>query len=260
MGLFGSIAGIFGASSQVSAANEAKQILQQAQSKAYDYSSNLQTQFAPFLSDYQSKIGTSFDLIQQLTNQADAAGTAGGLTAADQISYQDAARLMNSNMAATGNLRSGASAFANEQLAQRAIADAANRRLSYMQLAFQGAGTLANTASSVGQFALGGQELAANVFNTGTNLAGSIAQAQVGIGAAKANKAQAIGSVFDSVVNTGAGFVMGAPGMEAGPMSSFVGASMGGNNLMQYKMLQNMFQGVGSSTSGSSNLNNYYNG
>ncbi len=171
MGLFGDITGIFGATQQRRASQEAGRILEANRQHALAASGGVAQQFQPFFGRAQGMgdtalaygneaqgyanvamgygneaqayangvtgampgqmdTGTYEQLLQDTIQQTQGMMPGQGMSAADQIALQDAQRLMNENLSATGNLRSGAAGFASAELARRAMADASQRNFA----------------------------------------------------------------------------------------------------------------------------------
>ena len=106
------ITGIFGATQEARAAKEALRILNEARETALTRSKALYDQYAPFAGmsrNYLDQAGAATDasqaLLQNVIAQAQGLDVGQGLSGADQIAYQDAARLLNEQLVGTGNLR-----------------------------------------------------------------------------------------------------------------------------------------------------------
>lgn len=168
MGLFGGIAGIFGATQEKRAAAEAARILQQAREDAVKEAGRISSEYAPFaqtaldafattsryvsddralsLEDRAISLGAyreDRDLMTRLLADTERADLGQGFSTADEIALRDAQRLTNENLVGTGNLRSGAAGYANMELARRVTADVRQRqigaRLNQLSLLFGGA-------------------------------------------------------------------------------------------------------------------------
>lgn len=257
MGILSGVADIFGGVQQKRAAAEAVAMLREAQNKGYNLSASMGAQAQPFLNKARSALDASagYDtMLQDFIKQTQAMDTGTGLSAADQIALKDAQRLMNENLVGTGNLRSGAAAFANVDLARRAAADASQRSfertLNKMQLLFggqaQGSGQALNRAQIAGGVGTGLNSISANLMAQAMGLASPMGQAEMSKGAAIASTIGAVGGVGDSLMSMGMGGAIGAanPGMvgaSSAGAGGAAGAMMGGNNMAQLMMLQKLF-------------------
>ena len=150
MGLFSSIAGIFGAVQERSANEEAERMAAEAAAKAQARSDELHATAKTFLDAGTSGIG----LMQKYLTKTEGLDTGTGLSGADRIAYEDASKLLNENMVSTGNLRSGAAAYGQAQLLSRVVAGADARRfgneVQKLQLLFSGSDAMTRVGSSVG--------------------------------------------------------------------------------------------------------------
>lgn len=258
MGLFSDISGIFGAVQEKRAAVEAQRILNEAKQQAMNESAKLSNQFDPFVTDAQNNLNTTSGLLQKYLGETENIQVDSGLTAADKIAYQDASRLLNEQMVATGNLRSGAAAFGQSELLRRVVADAEtrtfNQQMQKMGLLFGGSQELGNVGATQGQIGLQGKQMATSLLQTAFNLAPAQATAELQKGAALSNILGGIGGLGDSAVNTAVGAFAGGMGGLAGMGvaegwgGAGAGAMLGsgsGGSLSQMMMLQRMFQGSG---------------
>lgn len=208
------IAGIFGAVQEKRAAKEAIRILNEARAQAMSRSTELSTMFRPFvdqstqaLSQASAQIGESQ---QYLRDQAAQIEVGQGLTAADEIAYKDAARLLNEQMVGTGNLRSGAAAFGQTELLRRVVADANqrnfDRRLAKLQTIYGGMATGANQYGQIGniagQIGLQGQQLSAQLLQNALGFSTQLAGAEVRKGQALSNEIVSYGVATDEVAHT----------------------------------------------------------
>lgn len=206
------ISGLFKSSAQLRAQKEALRVINEARQEGITQSKALTEQFKPFFTESRGALdeartfdvtSASFDpLLKRLLGVAEQGATE-GLTEADRIAFEDARKLMNENLVATGNLRSGAAAFFNTELTRRVLADSVTRRQNYLQLALggqqQGSAQRLNLLQSVlnrgqiaGSIGLGGQQLATNLLTASMGLAPAAASAAAGVGAAR-------GGAFDAI-------------------------------------------------------------
>lgn len=253
MGIVSGITDIFASTQQKRAYQAAINVLNAAKDQAFGESSKLSAQFDPIISDAMSKLGISFDTIQKYLTDAANIDVGAPLNESDRIAMTDAQRLMNENMAKTGNLRSGASSFANEELTRRVIADATTRNfdrtLAKAQLLLGGANELSGVAGMEGNIGMTGKQIAENMFGTGLSIQQQIAQATLGKGMAGASQISSIGDLGDSLLSSAAmaygGFSGSLPGMGSGMGGAAMGAAMGMNPmLMPMMMMGNYFKGT----------------
>lgn len=264
MGLASGVAGIFAATQQKRAAGEAMRILAEAKNMAFDEAGKLKTTFDPIVKEAMTKLGVSFDTIQGMITDTQNLDTGEPLNASDRIAMEDATRLMNENLAKTGNLRSGAAAFGNAELTRRVLADAMtrnfDREMQKSQLLFGGANMLSGIAGIEANMGMQGISLSENMFSTGLSLEAQRAQAALGKGAALANQIMSVGDLGDSVINMGTmaaaggmgGF--GGMGVAGGASGAMTGAAMAGNPMLSsMMMMSNYFKGSTSPTMSSGN-------
>lgn len=216
MGLFGGIAGIFGATQEKRAAQEAARIMAVAREDATKEAAKISAEYAPFSKtslDFFDRAGgyatEDRSLIQQLIAETRTADIGQGFSEADQIALKDAQRLMNENLVGTGNLRSGVAGFYNTELARRAVADVRQRqigaRLNQLSLLFGGASQLQSTTGQTAQFGqaagnigVQGRGLAAQLYSSALGLAGGQASAELAKGRALSSQISSAGSALDS--------------------------------------------------------------
>jgi hypothetical protein len=228
LGIFSSISSIFSAGAQRRAAQEAMRLLAEAREQGIKESKAVSALFDPFVSAGGERLGTSFDVMQRLVTSAEA-GAAEGLTAADKLAFEDTQRLVNENLVATGNLRSGAGAFASAEVARRVAADASQRRLQYLNLAIGAGSQLGGIAQATGELGLGGKQISSQLLQASMGLAPAQASAVMAKGAAEAAQIQAMGSLGSDVLNMGLGFFGGMGGLP-GP-GGLGGAALGAGGL-----------------------------
>lgn len=231
------ITGIFGAIQEKRAAKESIRILKEARDTATARSNELYGIYKPFAEDSRQYLGQSADAIEAaqayLMEQGNQIEVGQGLTAADEIAYKDAARLLNEQMVGTGNLRSGAAAFGQTELLRRVVADANqrnfDRRLAKLTTMFggmnQAAGQFGNLGSISGQIGLQGQALSNQLLQTALGFSKDLSGAEIRKGQALSNEIVSYGVAADEIkdtiregygdmlagINTGAN-VMGAMG------------------------------------------------
>ncbi len=233
------IAGIFGAVQEKRAAKEALRLLNQAKEQAMARSTELSTMFKPFVEQggrYLTQAGESVDASQRyLMEQAAQMEVGQGLTAADEIAYKDAARLLNEQMVGTGNLRSGAAAFGQTELLRRVVADANQRnfdrraaklRLIYGGMA-AGANQLTNLGSISSQVGLQGQNLSNQILQTALGFSTQAAGMEIRKGQALSNELTSIGVAGDELWHTAYDAAKtfgtpasGAPAMNFNPLTA----------------------------------------
>lgn len=259
-GLFSDVASIFSATQEARAAKEAQRILNEARQQAATESAKLSQQFDPFVSSAKTNLNETAGLLQKYLRETEGVQVDTGLTAADKIAYQDAAKLFNEQMVSTGNLRSGAAAFGQAELLRRVVADAEsrtfNQQMAKLGLLFGGAGSLGSVGTAQGSIGLEGKRLSANMLSNAFNLAGAVAGAEIHKGAALANQIGAVGRLGDTTVNTAIGALAGGfgglPGMTSGGWGAAgTGALLGsgaGGQIGQMLSLQQLFGGGGSKT------------
>ena len=239
---FTAITGIFGAVQERRAMTEARRIINQAREEATARAGDYQRMFAPFLekgTQYMEKsaeaIAAAQNMLQEQGNQIEVGQ---GLTAADEIAYKDAAKLLNEQMVGTGNLRSGAAAFGQTELLRRVVADANqrnfNRRIAKLQVMFggmdQAAGQYGQLGSVSSQVGLQGQQLGAQLLQSALGFAPMQAQNAIRIGQAESNKITSYGVAADEFKDTireGYGDMLQGAAVGASVMGS-AGKMMGG--------------------------------
>ena len=210
MGVIGDIAGIFASTQEKRAASEAVAIINQARQQGMARSAEYETEFTPFISmskDALTQAGGYESMLRDIISQVQGLDVEPGLSGADRIAYEDAARLLNEQMVSTGNLRSGAAAFGQAQLLRRVVADASqrsfDRKVAKLNLLFGGQGALQSQALSraqtSGQIGLYGKQLSSQIL-----------QAAMGLAPAQATAEQAKGSALGQSVMFGGSAVEGA--------------------------------------------------
>lgn len=222
MGLFGGIAGIFGATQEKRAAEEAGRIINQARQEAVQKAGELSAESTPFLNKsldfFDAAAGYQTEdraLLRKLIADTEAADLGQGFSTADEIALKDATRLMNENLVGTGNLRSGAAGFYGMELARRVTADVrqrqVDRRLGQLQLLFgaqnQGASqtaSIANFSGQAGSIGMQGKSLATQLYASSLGLVGAQASAELAKGRALSSQISSAGDAFDSVGSAGA--------------------------------------------------------
>jgi len=237
VGLFSGIADIFGSVQQKRAAEEAQRMFKQTADKAFRRSDEEYAMFSPLVSQAQAGMRDSQGMLEKIMAQTQGMQTGPGLSDADKIAYQDAAKLLNEQMVGTGNLRSGAAAFGQSELLRRVVADANQRQfgrqVAQLQLLFGGQNQAAQHALGLGQIGTSGMSLSNQLFNTGTSMVQGQAGMEMTKGQTIAQQIGAFGGIADAGVNMGAGYAMGGAG----------GAMMGGQNMAQLGMMQQLFGG-----------------
>lgn len=251
-GIFGAIAGIFGSNAQKQAAQNALRLINEARELGTKEAKAVSAIFDPWITTGKEQLGTSFDIMQRLVGIAETGATTPGLTSQDQLAFEDAQRLINENLVATGNLRSGAGAFASAELGRRVTADAAQRRQNYLQLALSGGGQLGGIAQATGQIGLGGKQLSGTLLQAAMGLAPAAASAQLQIGAAQAAQYQAYGGLADAGLGAALGGFGGIGGL-SGWSGAAAGSGLGTGGIGQLAMLQSIF-GKGGGGGGGSQL------
>lgn len=208
------IAGIFGAVQEKRAAKEAIRILNEARAQAMSRSTELATMFKPFVDQGSQYLTEAGDLVGEsqrvLQEQAAMMETGQGLSAADEIAYKDAAKLLNEQMVGTGNLRSGAAAFGQSELLRRVVADASQRNFSRqatkLQLLYggmaQGASQYGQLGQAAGQIGLQGQQLSAQMLQNALGFSSQLAGAEIRKGQALSNEIVSYGVATDEVAHT----------------------------------------------------------
>lgn len=231
------IAGIFGAVQEKRAAKEAIRILNEAKTTAMNRSNELSAMFKPFVDQsgkYLTQAGQAVDASQQyLMDQAGQIEVGQGLTAADEIAYKDAARLLSEQMVKTGNLRSGAAAFGQTELLRRVVADANqrnfDRRIAKLQTIYggmaQGASQYGQIGSVSGQIGLQGQSLANQLLQTALGFSTQLSGAEIRKGQALSNEIVSYGVATDEVAHTVIDAFKAAGSMGASEMMGDGGAS-----------------------------------
>ena len=222
LGLFSSIAGIFGSTQEKRAAAEARRIINEARMEGITQSKRLGLQFDPFvdrsaqfLDEAATGIRGSQDYLQRIITQTEGLEVGAGLSSADKIAYEDAAKLLNEQMVSTGNLRSGAAAFSQAQLLRRVVADANERRFNRetakLQLLFggqqakaAGANQFATLGGTAGQIGLYGKQLSSQLLQAAMGLAPAEATAELKKGTALSQQIGFAGSAADAAVQSGA--------------------------------------------------------
>lgn len=230
------ITGIFGAVQERRATVEAMRILNEARQTATDRSNAIGAMFTPFVESGKQYLGQSADVIakaqQTLQEQAGQIEVGQGLTAADEIAYKDAARLLSEQMVKSGNLRSGAAAFGQTELLRRVVADANqrnfDRRIAKLQTIYggmaQGASQYGQLGTIASQVGLQGQNLSTQLLQTALGFAPHQADAAIRKGQALSNEITSYGVVADEMKDTG----REAWGDFLGGVNAFAGAMGGG--------------------------------
>ena len=237
MGLFGGIAGIFGATQEKRAAQEAARIMAVAREDATKEAAKISAEYAPFSKtslDFFDRAGgyatEDRGLLQQLIAETRSADLGQGFSDADTIALKDAQRLMNENLVGTGNLRSGVAGFYNTELARRVTADVRSRqidrRLNQLSLLFgaqgQGATQTAQVASfgnAAGNIGVQGRGLATQLYSSALGLAVGQAGAELAKGRALSSQITSVGNTLDPLASAGTAFA-GAP--EGGGSMAFL--------------------------------------
>lgn len=206
--------GIFGAAQEARAAREANRILNQAREEATKQAHDMTAMFTPFVergARYFDETEKRINAAQQtLQEQAGQIEVGQGLTAADEIAYKDAARLLNENMVGTGNLRSGAAAYGQSELLRRVVADANQRnftrRIAKLQLLYggmsEGASQYGNMATSSSGIGLQGNQIASGMLQNALGFAPMQANAAVNRGRAYSNELMSYGVFGDEIKDT----------------------------------------------------------
>lgn len=205
------VGNMFGSSAKLRAAKAAQQQLAAARAEATLRSKAYEEEFSPFvrmskgfLDEAATGVRSSQDYLQRLIAQTEGLDVGEGLSGADRIAYEDAAKLLNEQMVSTGNLRSGAAAFGQAQLLRRVVADASERRFSRqvgkLQLLFGGQGAMAaganqfqSLAGTSGQIGLYGKQLSSQLLQAAMGLAPAQASMEVAGGSARAEFAAGAG-------------------------------------------------------------------
>ena len=213
------VGNMFGASAKLRAAKAAQQQLAQARAEATARSKAYEGEFTPFvemskgyLEQAGAGIAESRGYLSRVLAETEALDVGEGLSGADRIAYEDAAKLLNEQMVSTGNLRSGAAAFGQSQLLRRVVADANERRFSRqtakLQLMFGGqqalsgvAGQYQSLAGTSGQIGLYGKQLSSQLLQAAMGLAPAQASMEVAGGAARAEFAQGAGGAPASLMS-----------------------------------------------------------
>lgn len=200
------IAGIFSATQEARASKEAMRILNEARQTAMQMSGRLENLFSPIVSEGAAGMNQARGLLSKYLTMTEGVQPDSGLTAADRIAYQDAAKLLNEQMVGTGNLRSGAAAFGQSELLRRVVADAETRRfnqqMTKLQTLFGGTqlmGNLGAQGASIGQQGLG---LSTSMMSNALNLSSQLAGAALQKGRALGNQIMSVGAATDEVAHT----------------------------------------------------------
>jgi hypothetical protein len=242
--IFGSIAGIFSASAQKRAAEAAMRLLAEAREQGIKESKAVSAMFDPFVTAGGERLGTSFDVMQRLVGTAEA-GAAEGMTAGDKLAFEDTQRLVNENLVATGNLRSGAGAFASAEVGRRVLADASQRRLQYLNLAIGAGRELGGIAASTAQTGVQGKNIASSLLQASMGLAPAQASAAMASGAAQAAQYQAFGGIGDALLGAGVGYGLAGssvlPGLTGG-QGALLGLGGGTGGLTNLALLYGLQQ------------------
>lgn len=194
--LFNVAAGLFGSSAEKRAAAEARAILNRARLEGIARSQAYEEEFTPFVSMSREALGEAGSyggLLQNIIMQTQGIEVGEGLSSADKIAYEDAAKLLNEQMVSTGNLRSGAAAFGQAQLLRRVVADASerrfNRQVAKLGLLFGGQNQAVSQAmaraQTAGQIGLYGKQLSSGLLQAAMGLAPAAASAKIQEGKAE---------------------------------------------------------------------------
>lgn len=207
-GIAAGVGGIFASEQQKRAAAEASRVINQARQQGLAASDALMRQYAPFTEmsnvAFANAMGLAGESQRYLMDQGSQIEVGQGLSAADEIAYKDAAKLLNEQMVSTGNLRSGAAAFGQSELLRRVVADANqrnfDRRVAKLSVMFggmnQGAQLFGQLGQATGQIGIQGQSIASNLLANSMGLAG-----------AQGNAIMAKGDASASGIMSGAGIV-----------------------------------------------------
>ena len=238
--LASSIGGIFGATQQRRAAQEAQRVINAARAEGRARSQVYESEFSPFVSMSKSYleesakgIAESRGYLSRILSETDALDVGEGLSGADRIAYEDAAKLLNEQMVSTGNLRSGAAAFGQSQLLRRVVADANERRFSRqtakLQLMFGGqqalsgvAGQYQSLAGTSGQIGLYGKQLSSQLLQAAMGLAPAQANMAIAQGNASATGIMAASSTLSSAAK---GFDVYQSGQESAAYRDYLKAN-----------------------------------
>ncbi|MGI9459481.1 MAG: hypothetical protein ACR2NF_05735 [Pirellulales bacterium] len=218
MGLFGDIFSAFGAASAEDASNEAVLMIQQARKEAKLKAREFQAQGNEFFDITKEILDFSKSLRPTIESLFEFVGNSAqsGLTAAEELTLTDSQRLLNENLASTGNLRSGAASIANARLASEVFAGADTRRLNQLTTLAGIQEGFASQAFIPGQIGSNLSGLAANLFQTAAGLSPSQGQAKIIAGQASERKFQAQGAAADSAAQIVASLFTGGLGGGAG--------------------------------------------
>ena len=237
LGLFSSIAGVFGSTQEKRAAAEARNIINRARTEGIARSQAYETEFSPFVTSakgFLDQAGQAVEgtagyegLLQKLLADTQEIEVGEGLSSSDKIAYEDAARLLNEQMVSTGNLRSGAAAFGQSQLLRRVVADANernfSRKVAKLQLLFGGqqqgvaqglarAQTFQGIGATSGQIGLYGKQLSSQLLQAAMGLAPAAAGAELKKGAALSQQIGFGGSIADTIYQGAVASGVGSPG------------------------------------------------
>lgn len=237
MGLFSGIGGIigsvFGATQQRRAFNSAINDLRQFQQeqalpqawRMRGWSDQLTTMGRDILTNGESPFKLSSDT-QALRRSL--MSTAGGLSPAAMLAFEDLNRLLKEDAVSTGNLRSGAFAFGQAELGRRVLADEMLRQQQLLQVFGQQDVQLSQLGLNAGLGLLEGGVNFGQISNQALGFAGNIttniADATIGRGAVNAAQLSGagagIGGVVDMASTALSGYLSGAPGGFQGALQS----------------------------------------
>jgi hypothetical protein len=200
------IAGIFGATQEARAAKEAMRILNESRQEARVYADRLEGLYTPLVKGGQAGVDQARSLLTDYLSQTQALDVGNGLTGADERSYKDASRLLNENMVATGNLRSGAAAYSQSELMSRVVANAQdrsfNRNIAKLNILFGGASAIGQQGLQESQVGTYGMGQVTNMRNSILGFGTNIANAELRKGGALSNQITSVGAATDEVAHT----------------------------------------------------------
>ncbi len=230
------IAGIFGATQEARAAKEAMRILNESRQEARAYADRLEGLYKPLVEGGRLGVEQGRDLLNQYLKQTQDLAVGDGLTAGDERSFKDASRLLNENMVATGNLRSGAAAYSQAELASRVAANAQdrsfNRNIMKLNLLFGGASTIGQQGLQESQVGTQGMGLVTGMRNSILGFGTNIANAELRKGGALSNQITSVGAATDEVAHTVIDAFAAYGSMGMSEMGGGGGGGGGGNKFM----------------------------
>ena len=214
MGIFSAFSNIFGSTQAArgfeSAINQLQQIREQNVRLAREEGRAINALFDPFTERAGSFLDESGRVLSSAITGTEALVGDTGLSEQERILFEDVQRIQNENLSRTGNLRSGAAAFANAELSRRVFADAIDRKFNELTLLGNLGRSVADLGQISGNLGLGGRQLSTNLtaaaIGSNVRLGESLANAEIGRGIARGQQITSVGGFLDQVLNTGVTF------------------------------------------------------